>query len=102
VAEGEMDTIVLSGCGVDAVGIPGANHDHLFKRTWVHMFHGADVVLCLDGDDHGRAAGLRLRDGFASHGIAVTMVDVPDGLDINEWYVEDPDGLRQALDQGGT
>ena len=102
ITEGEMDTLVLSGLGKDAVGVPGTGHtDNLFKRTWSHLFRGADIYIAMDGDKYGREAAQKLRDGFASVGIDAKIVEVPTDWDMNDWWVGDPDDLRNVLNEGG-
>lgn len=99
ITEGEFDTLVLCGLGKEAVGLPGTGNTDMFRREWVHIFAGADIYIACDGDEQGRDAAARLRNGFEMSGLHAIVVDVPDKLDINEWYVEDPDGLRQVLNQ---
>ncbi len=100
--EGEFDTLAAESVGANAVGIPGVGiTDHVFSKSWARMFDGAELLIAFDGDDAGRDAALRLRDGLRKLGRRATIVDVPDGLDLNSWLIEDREGLRKAL-EGGT
>lgn len=102
IAEGELDTLVLSGLGKDAVGIPGTGNTDMFHRTWVHLFEGATIYIATDGDEEGRKAAHRLKDGFDKSGLRASIVPVPTDRDINDWWIEDPEGLRKVLNQGGN
>ena len=98
-AEGEFDTIVLNELGYPAIGIPGVGHiDKMLNSVWLRLYRGARIYVAFDGDKYGHEAAVRLKDGLDKHGMYCKLVHVPDGHDINSWYAEDEDGLRQALD----
>lgn len=93
--EGEMDTLVLLHLGLPAVGLPGANA--AFRREWVHLFKGADAYLLMDGDDAGRDAAQKLLDGFKKYDMSAMRIDLPNGYDVNDLYLEDRDELLRLV-----
>ena len=90
IAEGEFDTLSLAIYEVPAVGMPGAT---TWKRSWSHLFETATVVLALDPDEAGARAQAKLAGEFQDVAEFEVIYD-----DINDWLVEDPEGLRQAID----
>lgn len=81
VCEGELDTIVMDSLvGVPAVGVPGAKHWKSHYRLLLEDFDRV-VVFC-DGDTAGRDFG----KGLASELDNVTLVHLPEGMDVNECY----------------
>lgn len=69
VCEGEMDAIVLERCGLDAVGIPGAN---IWKPRWRRILQQYDTVYVWgDPDEAGgkfsRAMTQRLANARTVH-----------------------------------
>lgn len=83
VCEGELDTIIMhSLVGVPAVGVPGAqgwkNHYRLLLEDFERV-----VVMC-DGDQAGREFGRKV----ASELDNVTVVHLPDGVDVNDAYLQ--------------
>jgi DNA primase len=82
ICEGELDAVVLSGlCDVPAVAIPGVG---AWKRWWRHLFSDFRVILCLDGDEAGRSAAQKIRKDLPDS----TTVRMPDGYDVNGYYME--------------
>lgn len=55
VVEGEFDAIVLSQCGLPAIGVPGAQQfsgkGHNYRNR---LLDGIDVILCPDNDKAGQ------------------------------------------------
>lgn len=90
VCEGEMDTMITHAqCGIPAVGIPGSNG---WKQWYARAFtdYRKVIVLC-DGDQAGKDLGKRIAQQID---VAV-IVAMPDGMDVNEVYLnEGPDGIR--------
>lgn len=82
VCEGELDTIVMhSLVGVPAVGVPGAQGWKPHYRLLLEDFERV-IVMC-DGDQAGREFGRKV----ASELDNVTVVHLPDGVDVNEAYL---------------
>lgn len=91
VCEGEIDTIIMHALvGVPAVGIPGANN---FKDHYRLLLEDFDrVIVMCDGDQAGREFGKKL----ASECDNATVVHLPDGSDVNDFYLSDgPDAIRR-------
>lgn len=81
--EGEIDAITLTGYGVAAVGVPGAN---AWKKHHWRLFEGYDrVVLVQDADEAGDALVRALR----GTPLDVVVVYPPDGTDdVNDAHVQ--------------
>jgi DNA primase len=92
VCEGEIDTITLNQCGVNAVGVPGAN---AWKSHWQLLFNDYDeVVVVCDGDQAGRDHGKRMAERIDN----VIVVNLPDGADVNSYYLsEGKDALLERI-----
>lgn len=98
ICEGEFDTLVLLNLGFPAVGLPGVGSaDRMFHSAWTHLFAGADIFIMMDGDQYGRDAAQKLRDGFDKRGLRATIIEVPDHHDINSWYNEDKEALIETV-----
>ena len=92
VCEGELDTLTLSGCvGIPCVGVPGANS---WKKHYTRLLADFErVFVFADGDQPGR----EFASGLARE-LPVTIVNLPDGEDVNSIYVsEGPDFLRAKV-----
>ena len=88
VCEGELDTLTLSGCiGIPCVGVPGANS---WKKHYTRLLADFErVFVFADGDQPGREFASSL-----ARELPVTIVNLPDGEDVNSIYVsEGPDYL---------
>ena len=92
-----MDTLVLLHLGFPAVGLPGANA--AFRREWVHLFKGADCYLVMDGDDTGRDAAQKLLDGFKKYDMSAVRIDLPNGYDVNDLYLENKQALLDLIEE---
>lgn len=93
-AEGEIDCLVLVYLGYPALGIPGATIGARFHRSWKLLFDEAEIVVAFDNDEAGQAAAEKLCAVFSPHS---HLFLPPEGMDINEWWLADPEGLREAL-----
>ncbi|MFY9268988.1 MAG: toprim domain-containing protein [Candidatus Manganitrophaceae bacterium] len=87
--EGEIDTLTLAQAGYPAVGIPGTGS---FDESWFNLFVGKRVVLCLDPDPAGEKTSAYLTEEFSRRGIAYLKLDLPNGKDVNECYLEKKEG----------
>jgi hypothetical protein len=94
-AEGEMDTLTLVALGLRAVGLPGASLGHSFKRSWKLLYEGAFVIVALDNDEAGQKAANKLLAAFAPNSALFPFPE--QGIDINDWWLNDPDGLQAAI-----
>ena len=82
VCEGELDTITLSTCiGIPCVGVPGANR---WKKHYTRLLADFErVFVFADGDQPGKEFAASL-----SRELPVTIVQLPDGEDVNSAYVK--------------
>jgi DNA primase len=82
VCEGELDTITLSHCvGIACVGVPGANS---WKSHYTRLLADFErVFIFADGDQ----AGTEFARGLSKE-LPVTIVQLPDGEDVNSCYVK--------------
>jgi DNA primase len=87
VAEGELDTITLSMCGLPAVGVPGATNWHKHFSRCLDDF--SRVFVFGDPDDAGKGLNKRLIND-----VRATPVRLPRGEDVNSLYAK---GGREAL-----
>lgn len=83
VCEGELDTLTLSGCvGIPCVGVPGANS---WKKHYTRLLADFErVFVFADGDQPGREFASSL-----ARELPVTIVNLPDGEDVNSIYVSE-------------
>jgi DNA primase len=91
ICEGEFDAMVLDGlAGVPAVSIPGVRN---WKPHYDRCFTDYErVFVFADGDQDGKDFAKRIRSTLDG----VTVIQMPDGLDVNGVYqAEGPDGLRK-------
>lgn len=105
IAEGAVDCISAIQAGFDAVGILGCSG---FKPEFASKFKRCEeVIICMDGDEPGRRAALKIAENI---GDRARIVQMPDGSDINSFLLEHtkeefsdlveraPDAIRYQLD----
>lgn len=82
VCEGELDTITLSNCvGIPCVGVPGANS---WKKHYTRLLSDFErIFVFADGDQPGKEFATSL-----ARELPVTVVQLPDGEDVNSAYVK--------------
>ena len=82
VCEGELDTVTLSSCvGIPCVGVPGANS---WKKHYTRLLADFErVFVFADGDQPGKEFANSL-----ARELPVTIVQLPDGEDVNSAYVK--------------
>lgn len=82
VCEGELDTITMSRCvGIPCVGVPGANS---WKKHYTRLLADFErVFVFADGDQPGTEFAR-----FLARELPVTIVQLPDGEDVNSMYVK--------------
>lgn len=83
IAEGEIDTIVLSElCGLPALGISGAKY---WLPWWVEVLRDfRKVFVYCDGDEAGEQLGNKIQKEL---GLAAILIKLPDGEDVNSIYL---------------
>jgi DNA primase len=89
VCEGELDTIVVSGIlGLPAVGCPGVA---AWKPHYARLFNGYDTVYVAgdhDVKEDGSNPGAEFSRRVASEVMNATIVNLPAGLDISDYYLQ--------------
>lgn len=99
VCEGELDAVVLSGmCNIPAVGVPGVT---AWKPHFARLFTGFDRVFIVGDNDvkeDGSNPGAEFSRRVSSELTNGQIVELPPGMDINEFYLaEGPDALNNLL-----
>lgn len=91
VTEGEMDALVLSEVlAQPVVGVPGVDHWH---PHWVAHFRAFErVVLWQQGDKAGRGMGVTW-----GRKVGAELVELPEGHDVNSFYLEFGGGALKRL-----
>ena len=88
VAEGELDALTLSQLGIPAVGVPGATN---WKPHYSRIFEDYQrVYVFADGDSAGRKFGERVAESVDG----VTVIDMPDGMDVGSVYTDMENGAE--------
>ena len=82
VCEGELDTLTMSSCvGIPCVGVPGANS---WKKHYTRLLADFErIFVFADGDQPGKEFAASL-----ARELPVTVVQLPDGEDVNSAYVK--------------
>ena len=90
VCEGELDTVVATQAGFNAVGLPGANNwKSFYSRV---LADWSKIILLCDGDNAGREMAKNLSRELDN----VFPVFMPEGLDVNDIYLaEGQEGLHK-------
>lgn len=88
ICEGELDAIVLSGMvGIPAVGVPGVA---AWKPFYAKLFNGFDTVYIAGDNDikeDGSNPGAEFSRRVAGDLTNGQIVQLPAGMDINEYYL---------------
>lgn len=96
IAEGELDAITATICGMPTVGVPGAL---MWQKHWGCLFAGfRHVYVFTDGDKPGRALGRTIAEQVSN----AQIITLPDGEDLNSLYAEGGKEAVQALWQKGN
>lgn len=95
--EGELDTIIMNQAGFPGVGVGGVGTGTSFRREWALLYAEADMLIAFDGDEPGRAAAEKLAMALDGMGLSVYIVPIPDGHDVNDWYLSDPEGFVKTM-----
>lgn len=99
ICEGELDAVVMSSeVGIPAVGIPGVA---AWKPYYSKLFLGFDTVFVIgDNDDKedGTNPGAEFSRRVAGEVLNSQIVQLPSGMDINEFYLANgPQSVRELL-----
>lgn len=94
IAEGEFDTMILSQCGYNAVGIPGAN---IWQAHYPVLLAGYNqVYVWADGDEAGTKLQQTIQNAVRGSTVPLRL---PRGADVNSIYLDGgADALRDILE----
>lgn len=91
VAEGEIDAITATKCGMPTVGVPGTTS---WQDHWTPLFEGYKTVhLFVDGDDAGEKFASEMMQRLPN----VRLVPFPPGEDVNSLYCAEGEEQLQQL-----
>ena len=89
ITEGELDAVIISGIlGIPAVGVPGVA---AWKPYYAKLLTGFDTVYVVGDNDlkeDGTNPGAEFSKRVASEIINSHIVQLPLGMDINEFYLQ--------------
>lgn len=94
IAEGEIDCLSLLAMGLDACAVPGAT---AWRTEWRWLFVESDVRIVFDADEAGLRGARRVAQDLRHVASEVTIVELPDGTDVNDLWVRDREALERAL-----
>jgi len=82
ITEGELDAVILSQCGLKAIGVSGANS---WKRHHPRMMAGFEKVYIFgDGDKAGTEFAKQVNASL-DNGVRVAL---PENMDVNDFYLK--------------
>lgn len=99
VCEGELDAVILSGvCKIPAVGVPGVA---AWKPYYSKLFNGWETIYVIGDNDvkeDGSNPGAEFARRVAQEVLNSQIVQLPSGMDINEFYLaEGIEGVYELL-----
>jgi DNA primase len=103
VCEGIPDALTAAQAGYTAVGVLGSQAPD--RTVAARLAHHADhhhqrIVAVVDADPAGRRWGERLSQILRGDGLDLTVIEPPDGLDLNSWARHDPSWTVQIVPGG--
>jgi len=100
ICEGEIDVLTAQQMGMNAVtSTAGAG---TFTREWAaRIAEASDLAMIVyDADEAGREGRVKAGKMLVQAGMRVRFVNLPDGTDFNDAYVEEgTDGIRTYMTQ---
>jgi DNA primase len=98
VCEGELDAVVTSGVlGIPAVGVPGVA---AWKSHFPKLFSGYETIYVVGDNDikeDGSNPGAEFAKRVANEVMNSTIVTLPPGMDINDYYLAHGADATRAL-----
>jgi DNA primase len=99
VCEGELDAVITSGVlGIPAVGVPGVA---AWKSHFPKLFSGYETIYVVGDNDikeDGSNPGAEFAKRVANEVMNSTIVTLPPGMDINDYYLaHGADATRSLL-----
>lgn len=106
VTEGMPDAVIAAQVGFSAAGILGNTTPDRFMAARLDMAaDGRPIAFAIDRDIAGDAGAAVLMDHLQVRGIEPVTIELPDGLDLNDWALEDPtfaDTIARELVDAGV
>lgn len=102
ICEGPPDALVAAQAGFRSVGILGnqAPDERIATALATHAERSGDrLVAVLDADDGGEVGVDRLTELLAKVDCGLTVVDPPEGLDLNDWALVDASWAQSVADR---
>lgn len=99
ICEGPGDALTAAAAGFDTIAIAGASRvNNPAVVSEVASWVGDRVaVIAGDGDQAGSRFSATLARGLTDLGVKCYILTMPDGQDLNDWRLSDPDGFPTAL-----
>jgi DNA primase len=98
VCEGELDAVITSGVlGIPSVGVPGVQG---WKPHFSKLFNGYDTVFIVGDNDikeDGSNPGAEFAKRVAGEVMNSQIVQLPPGMDINDYYLANGADATRAL-----
>lgn len=98
ICEGELDTVITSGVlGIPAVGVPGVQ---AWKSHFPKLFNGYDTIYVVGDNDikeDGSNPGADFSKRVANEVLNSQIVQLPPGMDINDYYLANGFDATRAL-----
>lgn len=85
IVEGEYDCMIAVQSGLRAVAVPGALN---WNSVWTNLLSESKVKIAFDGDNGGREGIVSLSRELASKRIDAETVDLPEGKDLTDLWLE--------------
>ena len=93
ICESIINALTLWTWGYIAVALMGTGNQ--YQLTQLKRLGVKEFVICTDGDEAGIKAATKLRNALKQVAI-VTVIEMPDGKDVNDLYKEVFDKLYEA------
>ena len=94
ICEGELDAVILTQCGFNAIALPGANQWRYHHTRMLANY--SEVFVWADADE----AGAQFASDVTSSMPRADVVRLPAGLDVNYYFLkEGSEGLWELRDE---
>lgn len=103
VCEGIIDALTAATAGLHAVAVLGATYPSIgIAQAIADQARGRQILIAFDADEAGRIAAERLRQLLAPRGHDATVLELPDGTDLNTLARTASGWFEQLLDRTGV
>lgn len=99
VCEGPGDALTGAAAGYDTVGVAGAArvNNPVIVDEIAGWIGDRPAVIAGDGDRAGRDFSSTLAKGLTERGVNVRVLVMPDGVDLNDWRLQDTEKFQTEL-----